>query len=335
MNFNRQPVLQAVNFAIHVLGCQSQGPSLASVRIKGLCAGHKALALQIKHAPPLTVAQITRLESLRCSAPDHYLKLLHGSILIALYARSRWKDLQGAHSIDFDPDEFSPQFVELPSQHFKTSAMLAKKLHFLPITAIVFSISGQPWIHHYIQARRHLQLQTSGKLSSPLLPNKNDDGLSQEPVTSSQTTKLLREVLQSDAVRSHSLKHTCLSFAAKNGLDPHVRKLLGYHLDRHEVTLATCSRDLLAESLRQLKTLLTEIQSGIFIPDSTRSGYLPEQTSLPSLPPTTIEEPLDLPQHSENLSEDNDKDQYIDENLFDLDSRLLILIIIRFFIYIS
>ena len=197
------------------------------------------------------------------------------------------------------------------------------------------SISGQPWIHHYIQARRHLQLQTSGKLSSPLLPNKNDDGLSQEPVTSSQTTKLLREVLQSDAVRSHSLKHTCLSFAAKNGLDPHVRKLLGYHLDRHEVTLATCSRDLLAESLRQLKTLLTEIQSGIFIPDSTRSGYLPEQTSLPSLPPTTIEEPLDLPQHSENLSEDNDKDQYIDENLFDLDSRLLILIIIRFFIYIS
>lgn len=66
-----------------------------------------------------------------------------------------------------------------------------------------------------------------------------------------------------DAVRSHYLKHTCLSFAAKRGLDPHVRKLLGYHLDRHEVTLAACSRDLLAEPLRQFKTLLTEIQSGI------------------------------------------------------------------------
>jgi hypothetical protein len=72
-----------------------------------------------------------------------------------------------------------------------------------------------------------------------------------------------------------------LSFAAKRGLDPHVRKLLGYHLDHHEVTLATYSRDLLAEPLRQLKTLLTEIQSGIFVPDSTRSGYLPEQPSLP------------------------------------------------------
>ena len=276
-----QSILQAVNFAIHVLGCQVQGPSLASVRIKGLCAGHKALALQIKHAPPLSVAQIILLENLCCATTDIYSKLLYGSILVALYARSRWKDLQGAHSIDFDPDDFSPQFVELPSQHFKTSAMLAKKLHFLPITASVFSLSGQPWIHHFIQARRHLQLENSGKLSSPFLPRRIDAALSQQPVTSSQINKLLREVLRSDTVRSHSLKHTCLSFAAKRGLDPHVRKLLGYHLDHHEVTLATYSRDLLAEPLRQLKTLLTEIQSGIFVPDSTRSGYLPEQPSLP------------------------------------------------------
>ena len=95
-------------------------------------------------------------------------------------------------------------------------------------------------------------------------------------MTSSQITKLLREIFASDSLRSHSLKHTCLSFAAKRGFDPHVRKLLGYHLDHHEVTLATYSRDLLAEPLRQLKFLLTEIQSGQFIPDATRSGYLPE-----------------------------------------------------------
>jgi hypothetical protein len=48
------------------------------------------------------------------------------------------EDLQGAHSIECDPDDFAPQFIELPSQHFKTASMLAKKLHFLPITALVF-----------------------------------------------------------------------------------------------------------------------------------------------------------------------------------------------------
>ena len=271
-----QSILQAINFAIHVLGCHTAGPTLASVRIKGLCSGHKAMALTIKHAPPLQVDQITHLENLCCSSEDAYSKLLFGSILIALYARSRWKDLQGAHSIDCDPDDFSPQFIELPSQHFKTASMLAKKLHFLPITALVFSISGQPWIHHYIQARRDLGLQTSGKLSLPFLPSRADNNLSHEPVTSSQITKLLREIFASESLRSHSLKHTCLNFAAKRGFDPHIRKLLGYHLDHHEVTLATYSRDLLAEPLRQLKFLLIEIQSGHFIPDATRSGYLPE-----------------------------------------------------------
>ena len=274
-----QSILQAINFAIHVLGCHTAGPTLASVRIKGLCSGHKAMALTIKHAPPLQVGQITHLENLCCSSGDAYSKLLFGSILIALYARSRWKDLQGAHSIECDPDDFAPQFIELPSQHFKTASMLAKKLHFLPITALVFSISGQPWIHHYIQARRDLGLQISGKLSLPFLPTRIDASLSHEPVTSSQITKLLREIFASDSLRSHSLKHTCLSFAAKRGFDPHVRKLLGYHLDHHEVTLATYSRDLLAEPLRQLKFLLTEIQSGQFIPDATRSGYLPELLS--------------------------------------------------------
>ena len=289
-----QSILQAINFAIHVLGCQTEGPSLASVRIKGLCSGHKAMALNIRHAPPLQVVQIIYLENLCCSSEDAYSKLLFGSILIALYARSRWKDLQGAHSIECDPDDFAPQFIELPSQHFKTASMLAKKLHFLPITALVFSISGQPWIHHYIQARRDLGLQMSGKLSLPFLPSKIDANLSHEPVTSSQITKLLREIFDSDSLRSHSLKHTCLSFAAKRGLDPHIRKLLGYHLDHHEVTLATYSRDLLAEPLRQLKFLLTEIQLRQFIPDATRSGYLPEL--LPAQDKqqdsSTIEEPL-------------------------------------------
>ena len=81
-------------------------------------------------------------------------------------------DPQGAHSIECDPDDFAPQFIELPSQHFKTASMLAKKLHFLPITALVFSISGQPWIHHYIQARRDLGLRISGKLTFTISANK-------------------------------------------------------------------------------------------------------------------------------------------------------------------
>ena len=42
-----------------------------------------------------------------------------------------------------DPDDFAPLFIELPSQHFKTASMLAKKLHFLPITALVFPFQAK------------------------------------------------------------------------------------------------------------------------------------------------------------------------------------------------
>ena len=75
-----QSILQAINFAVHVLGCHTEGPSLASVRIKGLCSGHKAMALTIRHAPPLQVVQIIHLENLCCSSEDAYSKLLFGSI---------------------------------------------------------------------------------------------------------------------------------------------------------------------------------------------------------------------------------------------------------------
>ena len=82
---------------------------------------------------------------------------------------------------------------------------------------------------------------------------------------------------------------------------------MGYHLDHHEVTLATYSRDLLAEPLRQLKFLLTEIQSKQFIPDATRSGYLPELLPVQDtrLDSSTIA-PLSFVDHEvESLPSDN------------------------------
>jgi hypothetical protein len=99
----------------------------------------------------------------------------------------------------------------------------------------------------------------------------------------------------------------------KRGFDPHVRKLLGYDLDHHEVTLATYSRDLLAEPLRQLKSLLTEIQLGQFIPDATRSGYIPDFTPVQDEQSDFIrvEQPFTLPGPEVELhfSDDNKEHQ--------------------------
>ena len=111
-------VLQAINFSIHVLSCKVAFPhatNFPSQRIKGLCYSHRASGDVVNHAKPLSVAQICHLEMLCATAQDPYQTLIFGTILLALYARARWHDIQAAQSIQFDPDTDAPEFVELPS----------------------------------------------------------------------------------------------------------------------------------------------------------------------------------------------------------------------------
>jgi hypothetical protein len=75
-------------------------------------------------------------------------------------------------------------------------------------------------------------------------------------------------------VGTHSLKATTLSWCAKRGVSPSHRKILGYHLDKEEVSMATYSRDVVAAPLRELERVLGQVRRGSFMPDSSRSGYL-------------------------------------------------------------
>ena len=73
---------------------------------------------------------------------------------------------------------------------------------------------------------------------------------------------------------SHSLKATSLSWAAKAGLPMSVRRALGGHIKKDEVTPRAYSRDELAAPLRRLAAVYADIRCGVFVPDSTRSGMI-------------------------------------------------------------
>ena len=314
--------VQAISFAIHVLDCDCHGARFPSSRIKGLCHGRLSQAPAPSHAKPLTVDQIMKLETMCAAADDHYDCLVVGTLLICLYARARWGDLQQANSLIIDPPD-NPRFFELPTRNFKTSNTLAKGRRFLPITAILFNLSEFKWWKRYVEARIALNLGSSGPLSHPLLPVMDKDTPTSEAVGSKFVTSFLRTHLNDPDLRSHSLKHTLLSFAAKAGLDPPCRKLLGYHLDRSEVTMATYSRDMLSQPLKRLHDVLKQVRCGKFFPDSSRSGYVldsEEETevvpsspsaansdsdddasspssSVDSSPPSTVADRLEVPEH--------------------------------------
>ena len=73
---------------------------------------------------------------------------------------------------------------------------------------------------------------------------------------------------------AHSLKCTCLSWAAKAGVPRESRRMLGYHVAVGDKSMETYSRDSMSAPLRDLTGVLAKMRSGEFLPDSTRSGLL-------------------------------------------------------------
>ena len=73
-------------------------------------------------------------------------------------------------------------------------------------------------------------------------------------------------------IGAHSLKATCLVWAAKYGLPKDVRRILGYHVAPGDRTMETYSRDSVAHPLRLMDNVITEIRCNKFDPDCTRSG---------------------------------------------------------------
>ena len=113
-------------------------------------------------------------------------------------------------------------------------------------------------------------------------------------MTASEGSQALRTIVSTldpassviPSVATRSLKATALSWAAKRGLPETTRLLLGHHSPHELGSMITYSRDSMAAPLRALQELVDEIHSGVFLPDSTRSGYLaPAGKRRPAPPP--------------------------------------------------
>ena len=64
-----------------------------------------------------------------------------------------------------------------------------------------------------------------------------------------------------------------LSWCAKYGISKASRKVLGYHVDSEDTSMAMYGRDNCAAALRDLDRVLKSVRDGLFFPDQTRSGY--------------------------------------------------------------
>ena len=151
----------------------------------------------------------------------------------------------------------------------------------MPIIACGESVGPEPWLDLWMSLRKKAGLPTSGRLEGAVMPAPDLARLGQwlvRPISCAETTKLLRAYLQCDDadLKSHSLKRTALSWAAKAGVDREQRRLLGRHASAVEGSDSIYATDLMVDPVRALGAVVKLIRNDQFLPDGDRAEFFPQ-----------------------------------------------------------
>ena len=148
----------------------------------------------------------------------------------------------------------------------------------MPLVAPAWGVGNTPWAIEFAKVATLANRPLDSLHNVPLLAAPTEDGEWTNRSTSTLEAKrwLLRVLKKAlgkdpDATTIHCLKikSTALSWAGQAGLGTEVTQVLGHHSTgkkSHEIY----NRDLLAEPLRQLESLLQRIRTGAFLPDDSR-----------------------------------------------------------------
>ena len=274
---NMQSIMQSLNFAQHVIGL----PELMPLTLSKRCLGSvgKRNEGPKRQASPFKLVEILSLhEVLHDSSEDLWTRVFVGTVLMAIYSRSRWTDMQHAESLDLDIDMFGDAaFADLKITNHKCQESTAFRNIFLCAVAPGLGVSEKPWIAEWVNVRNLLGINFTAR--HPTLPAPDSEGSpTRRPLSTDEMKRWARLVLESKGhsiedrrLTSHSCKCTVLSWLAKHGDDWTDRMALGGHVSFMKSTVIY-SRDVMARPLRVLEALLLDIRLRCFLPDETRSG---------------------------------------------------------------
>lgn len=160
-------------------------------------------------------------------------------LLFALYGRCRNSDLLAIHTLT--PD-FGVEggYVIITTCNHKSGRMAALKTRLLPIVVPARGVDGSIWTYTALKVIAEAGCPTRVFNEGPLLPAPSNGfgDFMQRGLRSSEVSKMLRTFLgissdvrpdSDEIVSSHSLKATLLAWAARFGMTPQSRSLLGRH----------------------------------------------------------------------------------------------------------
>ena len=261
--------MEMVRFWQHVLGAVCFKEITESRRLDGIAFQRTLSMGPRKQATPLATNHLEALEAAVFNRSLGNAELvLAGGALMMVALRSRFSDAQNI--VKFSED--SGCIIAVPTQT-KTSGRNPDRLE-LVMAGPTMGVSGLDWLGSYIKLRIEIGIPLG---IYPLVPAGEDGAWKNTPARVQSFNWLLQELLwklcplSAAGVSSHSLKATYLSMAAKFGLSPEVRAVLGYHLPAGATkSVKSYERDTLSGPVQALEDMLWHIRSGKFAPDAKR-----------------------------------------------------------------
>jgi hypothetical protein len=276
-----QAFREALGFAHGFFELDDATAAVSSSRVVGLARKSLSKKAPVRQREVLTVEMVKCLERFVASDNDEVERTVAGTALFCLHARARVGDVLRATdepSLDLTEIEGATDgFIQLDLLHHKTASRHATRRK-LPLVASAVGASGINWASPWMFARAS-QRRRAPDMGCFLTPPLIGGGWSDTRMTTTQLGLWVQSFLRdnfpfvmSTKFGSHSLKATLLSWCAKYGTDPELRRLLGGHTKGSDSSRLAYSRDEIAGPMRALAVVLLKVREGSFDPDSTRSG---------------------------------------------------------------
>ena len=306
---------ESMRLAASIIGLDGAAVSADSPRVAGIC--HRLLLKKRprKQAKVLTRVQIIKLERILMEPKaDLADRVAAGHCLFLVFGRIRWTDAECVENLDEDITTDNQGYLQANALGSKTSITAMQKTAFFPFVMTVNALETPLWHRTWLRLRQRAGLvklpraEEDRDSRTPFMPSVLMGGsFGSVAMTSDEGSRILRALLrhagekedQVAGVSTHSLKATVLSWLRKWGADPFHSKVAGYHSIQGEGSMFSYARDNVAATLRVIDDMLDQIRSGVFNPDSTRSGYFDLRRSKDAGGPSRINssncQPTNLP----------------------------------------
>lgn len=278
---NNAPATRANSFRSALAFCKGSlmidgvDTILSSSRVTG--SSHRSYLTKrlLRQRDALTVDQVRILENVVELDGPIQDRVFAAHCLLCIYGRLRFGDHQ---NIEEEP-AVEDGYVECGLSVHKTNNLAGRARRLLPVVAPSVGVSGLDWGSSFIKLRQESALRAWAEtpfLPAPILGG----GWSMGKLSSTEASMWLCELLHKYGVAkegltnvgAHSMKATALSWMAKAGMEPKLRRLMGYHIKPKDSSVVLYSRDALAHGLEKFREIVEQIMKGCFRPDASRSG---------------------------------------------------------------